>query len=367
MSEMPHDHILVIGARGAVGGGAAQFLAATEGVRFAVSSSTQAGADALASRYGVAARVLDLGDPTGLAQALAGHRHVVQAAGPAGLVGDRVCTAALAAGSLVVDVTGGELYAGVAAGGEGRCIHSAGVYPGLTEVWADHVISTSLDECQRVEIYLAGNGGFSATGNLDVLASLADGTTVAMAHLVAEQTVVAAEGVRSVVLPPPVGRVRALPVVGPGLRALAARRRIGRAVYYNTFSDSAALEQMMAVRAELDAGALPRDLAVRMSAHNPPAGQDGHCMVFVSAHGRRGGTPARADGAILLPTDWNTGSGWVAAATLLALRAGAGSGGSSPVCSALDAVDPAAVIEALVSHGARCRIAAKEVPDDASR
>ncbi len=347
--------VLVLGATGAVGCGVVDFLTRDNSLEVVAASRDTARAVALQQAYGCKTTVVDIIQSAHLAEVMAEYRWVVQAAGPAHLIADRV-RSLTRTHQVVVDVSGppGELDGPSA---DGCYLWSGGVYPGLTEIWADHVIRSHLDTCWRVETHLAGNAGFTATGNLDVLISLDDPRNHAMATLAGNQMVPA--GLRTVNLPHPAGMRKAMPVVHPGLRVLARIHDLTEAAYHNTFANAEALSRFMSLRSRVADGQNLEVLAREMSEEDPPAVDGGWCMVFSSAHGIKSGSPVRVDGAILLPTDWNRASGWVSGAALACLL-------SDPAIAVqadtvVEAVPSSQIIAALSTCGVRHRITVKDL------
>jgi hypothetical protein len=129
---------------------------------------------------------VDTGDPAGLARFCAHADIVVNCAGPAPVVGDRVARAALRAGAHYVDAAGEEdRYTQVRAGWPahpGRrptALLSAGMMPGLSGLLPRYA-ATTVTGARRLVAYIGGRDRFTRTGAADYLdASAGDGHPLA--------------------------------------------------------------------------------------------------------------------------------------------------------------------------------------------
>ncbi|MDG4800823.1 NAD(P)H-binding protein [Micromonospora sp. WMMD980] len=121
----------------------------------------------------VQAYPVDLTDPDGLDAFCAGCHTVVNCAGPAGTVGDRVARAAARAGAAYVDAAGDDgLYRAVAAlpdAAERVAVISAGMMPGLSGLLPAY-LAGHLPGARRLTGWVGGRDGFSPGAAWDFLA-----------------------------------------------------------------------------------------------------------------------------------------------------------------------------------------------------
>jgi hypothetical protein len=178
--------VAVVGAYGAVGRAAcAQLVAWGIGpLRVGGRDGTRAGrlaAELAAGGDPVEAGAVDVTDGDSLARFVEGSRAVLNCAGPAALIGDRVARAARAAGVDYVDAAGDdELYAAMTAldwpAGR-RVVISAGMMPGLTGL-LPRALAAGFGPVERLTGYVGGRDRFTVTAAHDFLSTL-DGFGVA--------------------------------------------------------------------------------------------------------------------------------------------------------------------------------------------
>ncbi|MEV1082856.1 saccharopine dehydrogenase NADP-binding domain-containing protein [Streptomyces sp. NPDC050211] len=130
---------------------------------------------------GAEIRRVDLRDSDALARFCAGSAVVVNCAGPAHLVGDRVARAALAAGAHYVDPGGESLHRELTAADPGPMLSqdrtalvSAGMTPGLSAL-LPRMLADGFDRVTRLCVHAGGLDRFTPAAAGDYVASLSNG------------------------------------------------------------------------------------------------------------------------------------------------------------------------------------------------
>ncbi|WP_329008634.1 saccharopine dehydrogenase NADP-binding domain-containing protein [Micromonospora rifamycinica] len=170
----------VVGAAGAVGTAAVTELHRHRRHTLRLAGRRRAPLDAL--RGGLPAdgdapptvETLDLADTDALQRFCAGCDVVLNCAGPAHLVEDRVARAALATGADYVDAAGDDVLweqvrALVTGAPERTAVISAGMMPGLSALLPRHLAATGSAPPRAVLGYLGGRDRFTATAAADYL------------------------------------------------------------------------------------------------------------------------------------------------------------------------------------------------------
>ncbi|GIQ70289.1 NAD-dependent epimerase/dehydratase family protein [Xylanibacillus composti] len=282
---------------------------------------------------------------------------VINCAGPSKQVLDRVASACLEHGVHYVDVSGDEhLYKRLRSANreieEKRLtfLVSAGVYPGLSEMFPAYVAETGLDEVELLELFFAGNGGFSLNAAYDIVCSIQEDTGRGMMYgKNGEASKMDRPFPRSYPLPPPAGERNVYPVLHDEFLSIARSRRFREAMFYNTYPDNAILNKFMTIKAlelyktEEQKLASARMLVEQFGAYKQPA--QAYSMFHLLAEGRKDGKPLRLGATLLYNNDWNTLSGMVAAnAARLVLE----DGGRAPGCKyAAEGVSPVNMMNVL--------------------
>ncbi|MEV4339073.1 saccharopine dehydrogenase NADP-binding domain-containing protein [Streptomyces sp. NPDC049590] len=170
----------ILGAYGAVGAVAARRLAAEGRFRLRLGGRDPEPARRLAAELGPPARSqeVDARDGQSLAAFAAGCRVVLNCAGPAYVLLDRVRRAAFAAGADYVDVM--DAGADPAPAGPRTAVLSAGLVPGLSGLLPG-LLADGVDRPLRFSGGYAGLGALTHTGAVDYLLSLDRGFGVPMA------------------------------------------------------------------------------------------------------------------------------------------------------------------------------------------
>ncbi|GGJ74983.1 epimerase [Pilimelia anulata] len=335
MSRRP---IGVVGGRGDVGSAAVGWLAAAGLGPVLVGGRHPRGTGCPASAY----QQVDVADARGLAAFAGRCRLVVNCAGPAHTVGDRVALAALAAGADYVDAGGDDpLHAALdpdryAAAGR-VAVLSAGLRPGLTGLlprWA----ARDLGPGATLRSHLAVRDAFTEVAAADYLAAAGGAARAAWRG----GRVVAGALRRGALpaLPHLDGPVTTLPYLDPEAGRVAAALRLADGEWYTALTGphmTAAFDR---------APALPRPAAVAdlcRSSRLDLCGRPARVVLVVSVAGERERTVvvhAAGNAAV---------TGAVVGLTVEAVLAGAVPPGRH---FAADVLDPAAAIARLTGTGA---------------
>ncbi|HEU4421788.1 MAG TPA: saccharopine dehydrogenase NADP-binding domain-containing protein [Pilimelia sp.] len=162
----------VVGGYGAVGLAALRQLRAWGVGPLRVGGRNPARAARAAADLGAGAVAVDATDDASLAAFCAGCSIVVNCAGPAVVIGDRVARTAVAAGASYVDAAGDDalhaLLAPLAAAGRPLVI-SAGLMPGLTGLLPRYLVRRA-GAAGALTAYVGGRDRFTVTAAVDYLA-----------------------------------------------------------------------------------------------------------------------------------------------------------------------------------------------------
>ncbi|TDT42714.1 saccharopine dehydrogenase-like protein [Streptomyces sp. BK208] len=249
----------ILGAYGAVGTAAARRLAAAGRFRLRLGGRDAERAQRLADRLGPAARAhaVDARDRRSLAAFTADCRAVLNCAGPAYHLLDRVRQAAFAAGADYVDVM--DDGAVTAPAGDRTAVLSAGLVPGLSGLLPG-LLAERVSRPLRFTGGYAGLGTLTRTGAADYLLSLERGFGVPMGiwrGRVVTGALRTDDGLRVPGLPRP---VRAVPFLTSEVTERARALGLEEARWYNAFDGDFLYEALNRVRLGDD-----RDLDVQVT------------------------------------------------------------------------------------------------------
>lgn len=200
---------------------------------------------------------VDIFDPAALDAFCAQCDLLVNTAGPAAKIGDRVARAALRRGIHYIDASGTEaLYAelehslsDIRAKGL-TFIIAAGIFPGLSGVYPAYIADSQFDSVDHMEICFASEGDtLSFNAAYDVVSSLEDGYAHGMCQY--DNGRLTSKGIvpKELELPEPIGTIQAYPSLSQELILLAEKRSFGTARAYLAILDNA-LGAMFRIRGE---------------------------------------------------------------------------------------------------------------------
>ncbi len=172
---------------------------------------------------------------------------LINTAGPAAKIGDRIARAALRRGINYIDASGTEaLYADLARTlpeiqEKGLTfIIAAGIFPGLSGVFPAYIADSQFDSVDLMEICFASEGDtISFNAAYDVVSSLSDGYAHGMCQY--EKGRLTSKGItpKQMELPEPIGTIQAYPSLSQELVTLADNRSVNTARAYLAIMDNA--------------------------------------------------------------------------------------------------------------------------------
>jgi saccharopine dehydrogenase (NAD+, L-lysine forming) len=341
----------LVGGYGKVGLHAARRLAG-EGFAVRLGGRSGAAAQAAASAVGGEGRRVDLDDGASLAAFCRGCDLVINCAGPALVVRDRVALAALEAGTHYLDPGGYDpLYASLRARGADvaaaglRFVVNAGLLPGLSGVFPLYAMGRGLERVDRLECYYVGRDHWSYSSAYDIACSLGEfGAETGPAYVRGGERARAGltASFRRVALPPPVDKLVVFLIYTEELRRLAQEHRVPAVYGYGANNGrwtSLAMAWVKALRryrteaqressARLIAAASARDMA-----------RAAPCFaIHVVAEGSAAGRPRRVL-ATLMTGDTYEATGLITALAAEAMLRGRAQAGASMLHEAVDASD----------------------------
>ncbi|MED1798077.1 saccharopine dehydrogenase family protein [Brevibacillus porteri] len=250
---------------------------------------------------------------------------VINCAGPSKQIVDKVAVACLKHAVHYVDVSGDEhLYQQLLMRKQEieekglLFIISAGVYPGLSEVFPAYVAENDLDEIDLLEVFFAGQGGFSLNAAYDIVCSIEEDTGWGMSYF-KQGEVKKIDGPfhRNYSLPHPAGKRDTYPVVTKEFGLMTKQHKIESAYFYNSYQSNAILNQFVMIKAlqqyktEEQKRASAKLLLEQFETKKP--GVKDFTMFHLHATGKRDGKKVRVFSTLLYPGDWNRISGIIAA------------------------------------------------------
>lgn len=250
---------------------------------------------------------------------------VINCAGPSKQIVDRVAIACLEHAVHYVDVSGDEhLYRELLSKKqeieqkELLFVIAAGVYPGLSEVFPAYVAENHLDEVDLLELFFAGQGGFSLNAAYDIVCSIEEDTGWGMSYCKGgEVKKIDGPFHRSYAFPQPAGKRDTYPVLTREFSEMAKQHQIASAYFYNSYQNNAVLNQFVMIKALQQYKTEEQKLAsaklLLEQFESKKQGVDDFTMFHLHATGKRAGKKVRLESTLLYPSDWNRLSGMIAA------------------------------------------------------
>jgi saccharopine dehydrogenase (NAD+, L-lysine forming) len=319
----------VLGGSGRVGQEVLRQLAATPHP-LRVGARTRQGAEQLAAQLGRGAVgvVVDINDDHALTRFCEGCELVVNCAGPATSILDRVALAALRGGSHYVDPGGYDpLHERLLAHRDAiaqsglHFIVNAGLFPGLSGSWPLAVMK-GLDTVERLDCTYVGRDAWSYASAYDIAVSLGDfGMERGFAYCDhgEPRRVRPWSASRRLRLPEPIGAQRVMLVYTEELRQLAEQRGIDRVYGYGANNGRLTMLAMAAIKLLRHYGSeSQRRRAARLivAASRRDMKRAPPCFaVHARAWGLRGGE------AVVLEGTWSCGDTYAVTAAITALTA----------------------------------------------
>ncbi|TPG68182.1 NAD-dependent epimerase/dehydratase family protein [Brevibacillus laterosporus] len=249
---------------------------------------------------------------------------VINCAGPSKKIVDTVASACIEYAVHYVDVSGDEhlyrqlLKRKLEIEEKGLLfIISAGVYPGLSEVFPAYTAENDLDEIDLLELFFAGQGDFSLNAAYDIVCSIEEDTGLGMTYCrQGEAKKIDGPFHRNYALPLPAGKRDTYPILTQEFSQMAKQKKIRSAYFYNSFQNNSVLNQFVMIKAlqqyktEEEKMASAKLLVEQFNAKKQ--GVEDFTMFHLIATGNRSGKKMRLVSALLYPGDWNRLSGIIA-------------------------------------------------------
>jgi saccharopine dehydrogenase-like NADP-dependent oxidoreductase len=250
---------------------------------------------------------------------------VINCAGPSKQIIDRVASAAIDQCVHYVDVAGdmnlyGQLLKRKQEIEEKKLLFivSAGVYPGLSELFPAYVAETYFDEIDLLEVFFAGQGGFSMNAAYDIVCSIAEDTGLGMTYCQnGEAKKIEGTFHSSYALPCPAGKVDTYPILNREFKQIANQYKIKSAFFYNTYPNKSVLNKFVMIKAleqyktEEQKRASAKILTEQYGEKKKEAND--FTMFHLITTGKKNGEDLQIVSNLLYKNDWNTLSGIVAA------------------------------------------------------
>ncbi|MCR8985817.1 saccharopine dehydrogenase NADP-binding domain-containing protein [Brevibacillus laterosporus] len=265
---------------------------------------------------------------------------VINCAGPSKQIVDTVASACIAHAVHYVDVSGDEhLYRQLLKRQNEITekgllfIISAGVYPGLTELFPAYIAENDFEEVDFLELFFAGQGDFSLNAAYDIVCSIEEDTGLGMTYCKqGKAQKIDGSFHRNYELPLPAGKRDTYPVLTQEFRQMAKQKNISSAYFYNSFQNNSVLNQFVMIKAlqqyktEEEKKASAKLLVEQFNTKKQ--GVEDFTMFHLIATGNRSGKKMRLVSTLLYPGDWNRLSGIIAGtvARLIAKDKSANSG-----------------------------------------
>lgn len=246
----------IVGATGLVGQGATELLRSLGTTNLILGSRDT---NHLINKYGpsseaMAYQTVDVYDKSSIELFCSNCDLVINAAGPASKIGNRIAIACMKSDTHYVDVSGDKTMKQsiekvlASYNGKANFVVSSGVYPGLVELYSAYLLSKQ-KKINSIHCYFSGKGKFSETGAYDIVASLAADEGVGMSYYKQGSITKMTEGMgQQILLPGKYGNVVALPLMNDEFVSCLTKFDVEEGYFYNTFSDSQMLMDFMMIK-----------------------------------------------------------------------------------------------------------------------
>ncbi len=196
---------------------------------------------------------MDLSDPDALDEACEECDLLINCAGPASEILDRIAVKCMEKGKTYVDVAGGKmLREKIERNGKASenccCVLGAGIYPGLTEVFAA-AVARKRPSLKELKLYFYGNSPLSETAAYDIVAGMEDSSGGMSYVKNGEAVKMTGTEKGSGEKQPPFDHLVTMPVLGEEFREMARKEGIPEAYFYHSFSDNKALMDFVMIKA----------------------------------------------------------------------------------------------------------------------
>lgn len=196
---------------------------------------------------------LDLEDSEALDEACEECDLLINCAGPSDEIKDRIAVRCIEKGKKYLDVAGGKVLKekieqNMTVGNNCCCVLGAGIYPGLTEVFAA-AVARKYPSLKELKLYFYGNSPLSETAAYDIVAGMED-SSGGMCY-VKDGKAVKISGIEKMggEKQPPFDHLVTMPVLGDEFREMAFKEKIPEACFFHSFSDNKELMDFVMIKA----------------------------------------------------------------------------------------------------------------------
>lgn len=235
----------IIGGYGRIGSEAAKSLLMITDNRIIIGGRNLEKGETAAKNLGprVLNQVVDVNNPVSLDNFCQKCDILINCAGPSRIIFDKVALSALKNNIHYIDVGGyNSLYNNLSGKVEEirqkglTFIISAGMYPGLSEVFPVYMAKKYFDKVDLLEFYYAGLGDFSYSGSYDVICGIEEGHSQPLTYYDDGRIIkIKNDSSKTVVLPTPVGTVTCHLTFKEEILKVIEACNIKKAFFYNAF------------------------------------------------------------------------------------------------------------------------------------
>jgi len=250
---------------------------------------------------------------------------VINCAGPSKQLSVAAASASIAQHAHYVDVSGDEHLYNRLRAGKGEIedkkllvIISAGVYPGLSELFPAYAADRYFDNIDVLETFFAGRGELSLNAAYDIVCSIEEDNGKGMAYCKNGEVQRIEGGFPSrYEMPQPAGERIAYPILTSEFKEMAARYKIRSGYFFNTYQDKSVVDQFIMIKAsehyktEAQKRASANTLVEQFSAETRD--KDDFTMFHLVASGTKDGRKKQIELDLLYENNWNRLSGKIAA------------------------------------------------------
>ena len=244
---MNNKSIGIIGGYGAVGVEALQYLVKTTDYRVVVAGRNKKSAKAVTEGMGrrVTSKVVDIYDKKSLDDFCRDNCIVLNCTGPSAVVQDRVALAAIRQSIHYVDPGGYNFLYKILEEKENeikskglKFVISAGLFPGLSEVFPAYIAKTQFESVDYLELYYVGHDRWTYNSAYDIASSLKEIENYGFVCFDNGRIkkLGKVSGIKKIKLPPPLRSVRAFPFFPPEILQVVQKYGIKSAQAYGTNS-----------------------------------------------------------------------------------------------------------------------------------
>ena len=244
---MTNQRIGIVGGYGRVGLETAQHLIKITNYDIVISGRSIKKADEAAANLGarVSGQMVDINDQSTLDVFCRRCDIVINCAGPSAVVQDRVALAAIRQSIHYVDPGGYNMLYKILEEKENeiknkglRFVISAGLFPGLSEVFPAYIAKTQFESVNYLELYYVGHDRWTYNSAYDIVSSLKEMENYGFVYFDngRMKKLGKVSGIKKIKLPPPLGSVRVFPFFSPEILQVVQKYGIKSAQTYGTNS-----------------------------------------------------------------------------------------------------------------------------------